>query len=176
MSVKLLLLKSGEEVITEVQELMDPENKEPIGFKLHKPFRLDIVSDDEGIVLDRKKGYQVSWFPWAPLSKDRDFFLPGHHVLTAYDPLDSIAEQYVNAIKEEEYEKNFKAHEDAIAGAVAGDDLDMEELFAEAEKLLEDDDGSDGSNPTIGDTPDIEGGTTGGGTELPPTGSIPDKG
>ena len=76
----------------------------------------------------------------------------------------------------EEYEKNFKAHEDAIAGAVAGDDLDMEELFAEAEKLLEDDDGSDGSNPTIGDTPDIEGGTTGGGTELPPTGSVPDKG
>ena len=39
MSVKLLLLKSGEEVITEVQELMDPETKEPIGFRLHKPFR-----------------------------------------------------------------------------------------------------------------------------------------
>ena len=176
MSVKLLLLKSGEEVITEVQELLDPENKEPIGFKLHKPFRLDIVSDDEGIVLDRKKGYQVSWFPWAPLSKDRDFFLPGHHVLTAYDPLDSIAEQYVNAIKEEEYEKNFKAHEEAIAGAVASDDLDMEELFAEAEKLLEDEDGNDGSDSEVRDTSDQSGGTTGGGTELPPTGSIPNKG
>ena len=56
------------------------------------------------------------------------------------------------------------------------DDLDMEELFSEAEKLLEDDDGSDGSDPTIGNTPDIEGGTTGGGTELPPTGSVPDQG
>ena len=174
MSVKLLLLKSGEEVITEVQELMDPETKEPIGFRLHKPFRLDIVSDDQGIVLDRNKGYQVSWFPWAPLSKDKDFYLPGHHVLTVYNPLDSIAEQYVNAIKDEVYNKNFQAHEDAIAG-VSGD-LDMEDLFAEAEKLLEDDDGSDGSDPEIGDTPDIEGGTTGGGTELPPTGSVPDKG
>ena len=81
----------------------------------------------------------------------------------------------MEAIKEEVYEKNFKAHEDAIAGG-SGDDLDMEELFAEAEKLLEDDDGSDGSDLTIGDTPDIEGGTTGGGTELPPTGSVPDKG
>ena len=175
MTVKLLLLKSGEEVICDAQELVDPETKDAIGFKLHKPFRLDIVSDEEGIILDRKKGYQVSWFPWAPLSKDKDFFLPGHHVLTAYDPLDSIAEQYVEAIKEEVYEKNFKAHEDAIAGG-SGDDLDMEELFAEAEKLLEDDDGSDGSDPTIGDTPDIEGGTTGGGTELPPTGPVPDKG
>ncbi len=176
MSVKLLLLKSGEEVITEVKEITDPDTKDPIGFHLHKPFRLDIVSNEEGIVINQQKGYQVSWFPWAPLSKDRDFFLPGHHVLTAYDPLDSIAQQYLNAIKEDEYEKNFKAHEEAIAGVVASDDLDMEELFAEAEKLLEDDDGSDGSDSEVRDTPDIEGGTTGGGTELPPTGSIPDKG
>ena len=159
MTVKLLLLKSGEEVICDAQELVDPETKEAIGFKLHKPFRLDIVSDEEGIILDRKKGYQVSWFPWAPLSKDRDFFLPAGHVITAYSPLDSISEQYVNAIKEEFYNENFKKHEDAIAGTF-DDDLDMEDIFKEAEKLLEDDDGRDGSDPEIGNTPDIQSGTT----------------
>ena len=139
MSVKLLLLKSGEEVITEVQEILDPDTKDPIGFHMHKPFRLDIVSnDDDGIVINQTKGYQVSWFPWAPLSKERDFFLPGHHVLTAYDPLDSIVEQYLLAIKEETYEENFKRHEDMVSG-VDGDELDMEQLFADAEKLLEED-------------------------------------
>ena len=139
MSVKLLLLKSGEEVITEVKEILDPDSKDPIGFHMHKPFRLDIVSnDEEGIVINQTKGYQVSWFPWAPLSKERDFFLPGHHVLTAYDPLDSIAEQYLLAIKEENYEENFKRHEDMVSG-VDGDELDMEQLFADAEKLLEED-------------------------------------
>ena len=139
MSVKLLLLKSGEEVITEVQEILDPDTKDPIGFHMHKPFRLDIVSnDDDGIVINQTKGYQVSWFPWAPLSKERDFFLPGHHVLTAYDPLDSIVEQYLLAIKEETYEENFKRHEDMESG-VDGDELDMEQLFADAEKLLEED-------------------------------------
>ena len=137
MSVKLLLLKSGEEVITEVKEILDPNSKDPIGFHMHKPFRLDIVSNDEdGIVINQTKGYQVSWFPWAPLSKERDFFLPGHHVLTAYDPLDSIVEQYLLAIKEETYEENFKRHEDMVSG-VDGDELDMEQLFADAEKLLE---------------------------------------
>ena len=66
MSVKLLLLKSGEEVITEVKEIFDPETKDPIGFHMHKPFRLDIVSNaEEGIVINQQKGYQVSWFPWA---------------------------------------------------------------------------------------------------------------
>ena len=147
MSVKLLLLKSGEEVITEVQEILDPDTKDPIGFHMHKPFRLDIVSnDDDGIVINQTKGYQVSWFPWAPLSKERDFFLPGHHVLTAYDPLDDIAEQYLTAIKEENYEENFKRHEDMLSGT-SEDELDMEQLFADAEKLLEDDDADSTNNP-----------------------------
>ena len=137
MSVKLLLLKSGEEVITEAKEIVDPNTKEPMGYHLHKPFRLDIVSNDGGIVFNNERGYQVSWFPWAPLSKDKDFYLPAGHVLTAYDPLDSISEQYVQAIREENYEENFKRHEDMIAG-VTDSDLDMEEVFKQAEKALED--------------------------------------
>ncbi|BCU98323.1 MAG: hypothetical protein CM15mV21_0920 [Eurybiavirus sp.] len=137
MSVKLLLLKSGEEVITEAKEIVDPNTKEPMGYHLHKPFRLDIVSNDGGIVFNNERGYQVSWFPWAPLSKDKDFYLPAGHVLTAYDPLDSISEQYIQAIREENYEENFKRHEDMIAG-VTDSDLDMEEVFKQAEQALED--------------------------------------
>ena len=137
MSVKLLLLKSGEEVITEAKEIVDPNTKEPMGYHLHKPFRLDIVSNDGGIVFNNERGYQVSWFPWAPLSKDKDFYLPAGHVLTAYEPLDSISEQYIQAIREENYEENFKRHEDMIAG-VTDSDLDMEEVFKQAEQALED--------------------------------------
>ena len=140
MSIKILLLKSNEEIITEVQEIEDPETKQNLGFRLHKPFRLEIVSDEGDLVFNREKGYQLSWFPWAPLSKDTDFFLPPQHVITAYDPLDSITEQYVQAIKEENYEENFKKHEEVMAG-VRDDDLDMEQIFKDAEKVLEEDDG-----------------------------------
>ena len=137
MSIKILLLKSNEEIITEVQEIANPDSKQAIGYHLHKPFRLEIVSDEGELVFNREKGYQLSWFPWAPLSKDKDFFLPSEHVITAYDPLDSIADQYIQAIKEENYEKNFKAHEDVIAG-VTDEDLDMEQIFKDAEAVLED--------------------------------------
>ena len=139
MSIKILLLKSNEEIITEVQEIANPDSKLAIGYHLHKPFRLEIVSDEGELVFNRDKGYQLSWFPWAPLSKDKDFFLPSEHVITAYDPLDSIADQYIQAIKEENYEKNFKAHEDVIAG-VTDEDLDMEQIFKDAEAVLEDED------------------------------------
>ena len=138
MSIKILLLKSNEEIITEAREMVDPDTKEPIGYHLHKPFRLEIVSDEGDLVFNREKGYQLSWFPWAPLSKDKDFFLPAGHVITAYDPLDSITDQYVLAIKEDQYEKNFKAHEDVIAG-VTDKDLDMEQIFKDAEAVLDED-------------------------------------
>ena len=136
MSIKILLLKSNEEIITEAREMVDPDTKDPIGYHLHKPFRLEIVSDEGDLVFNREKGYQLSWFPWAPLSKDKDFFLPAGHVITAYEPLDSITDQYVLAIKEDQYEKNFKAHEDVIAG-VRDDDLDMEQIFKDAEAVLD---------------------------------------
>ena len=136
MSIKILLLKSNEEIITEAREMVDPDTKEPIGYHLHKPFRLEIVSDEGDLVFNREKGYQLSWFPWAPLSKDKDFFLPAGHVITAYEPLDSITDQYVLAIKEDQYEKNFKAHEDVIAG-VTDEDLDMEQIFKDAESVLD---------------------------------------
>ena len=90
MSIKILLLKSNEEIITEAKEIANPDSTTAIGYHLHKPFRLEIVSDEGELIFNREKGYQLSWFPWAPLSKDKDFFLPADHVITAYDPLDSI--------------------------------------------------------------------------------------
>ena len=100
-------MRSNEEIITEAQEIDDPETKEPVGFHLHKPFRLEIVSDEGELIFNREKGYSLSWFPWAPLSKDKDFYLPAGHVLTAYDPLDSISEQYIQAIREKTMKKTL---------------------------------------------------------------------
>ena len=100
--IKLLMLRTGEEVISTVKEIVDPENEKPLGYHLHKPFRLDIVDQSQG------QGYQLEWFPWAPLSKDKDFYLPGSHVVTVYNPLDALATQYVSAIDEERYDANSK--------------------------------------------------------------------
>ena len=137
MSIKILLLKSNEEIITEAKEIANPDSPTAIGYHLHKPFRLEIVSDDGELVFNREKGYSLSWFPFAPLSKDKDFFLPADHVITAYDPLESITEQYIQAIKEENYDENFKKHEEVMAG-VEGEDIDMEQIFKDAEAILDD--------------------------------------
>jgi len=129
--IKLLLLRHGEEIISTVQEIVEPETEKPLGYRLHKPFRLDIVDQSQG------QGYQLEWFPWAPLSKDKDFFIPGSHVVTVYDPLDALTTQYISAIDEERYNENFKKHEERFNLSYEEQDLDA--MFSEAEKIMNED-------------------------------------
>ena len=129
--IKLLMLRTGEEVISTVKEIVDPETDKPLGYHLHKPFRLDIVDQSQG------QGYQLEWFPWAPLSKDKDFYLPGIHVVTVYNPLDAVTTQYISAIDEERYAANFKKHEERFN--LSYDENDLDEMFKEAEKIMNED-------------------------------------
>ena len=129
--IKLLLLRHGEEIISTVKEIVEPETEKPLGYHLHKPFRLDIIDSKEG------QGYQLDWFPWAPLSKDKDFYLPGSHVVTVYNPLDAVTTQYISAIDEERYAANFKKHEERFN--LSYDENDLDEMFKEAEKIMNED-------------------------------------
>ena len=46
--IKLLMLRTGEEVISTVQEICEPETDKPLGYRLNKPFRLEIVDSQSG--------------------------------------------------------------------------------------------------------------------------------
>ena len=129
--IKLLLLRHGEEIIYTVKEIVEPETEKPLGYHLHKPFRLDIVDSQQN------QGYQLEWFPWAPLSKDKDFYLPGSHVVTVYNPLDALTTQYISAIDEERYDANFKKHEERFN--LSYEENDLEAMFSEAEKIMSED-------------------------------------
>ena len=129
--IKLLLLRHGEEIISTVKEIVEPETEKPLGYHLHKPFRLDIIDSKEG------QGYQLDWFPWAPLSKDKDFYLPGSHVVTVYNPLDTLMTQYISAIDEERYDANFKKHEERFN--LSYEENVLEAMFSEAEKIMSED-------------------------------------
>ena len=129
--IKLLLLRHGEEIISTVKEIVEPETEKPLGYHLHKPFRLDIVDSQQS------QGYQLEWFPWAPLSKDKDFYLPGSHVVTVYNPLDALTTQYISALDEERYDANFKKHEERFN--LSYEENDLEAMFSEAEKIMSED-------------------------------------
>ncbi len=100
MSVKLALLKSGEDVIADFQEMVVEDKV--IGYLARYPYTVklnksDIPNDDEPV----KVG--LSFFPWMPLSKQTEIPIDPQWMVTMVDPVDEVKKSYeekVNVIKE----------------------------------------------------------------------------
>jgi len=103
MTVKVMLLKSGEDVISNAKEILDKEKKGIIAYYLKNPYTMQIVEkqdDSDQLVTDSaneakpKTTFQIKYIDWAPLSKEREFIIPSDWVVTIYDPHDQIMKDY----------------------------------------------------------------------------------
>ena len=90
MSVKLLILKSYEDVIADVKEMLSGDKV--VGYFLNNPFvaRLEEETED----LPRR----VSFYPYAPLSKDKSIPIPCDWVVSIVEPLDEVKNSYLEQI------------------------------------------------------------------------------
>jgi hypothetical protein len=106
MTVKLVLLKSGEDIIADVQEMVigTEESKKVIGYFFDKPCIVkmrdpSIFSEEESEEKDDKKAaYQVALFPWMPLTKDNKIPVAADWVVTITEPIDKLKEMYVQDV------------------------------------------------------------------------------
>ena len=96
MSVKLAILKDNEQVISDIKELVDDGKpvgyifKDPHRIVVNQPFLVEKVDDDTSI--------QVTLTPWILLTTDKEIIIPGNHVVTIVEPLDSVKEMYLEKI------------------------------------------------------------------------------
>ena len=98
MSIKLTLLKTGEQLISEMKELV-PEGQEQVhAYLLDNPHTVEI--NDRQFVTEEDKsrggdfGIDVAMIPWIVLSKDKKMIIPIDSVLTIVEPLDSVTQMY----------------------------------------------------------------------------------
>ena len=102
MTIKLMLLKSGEDVIADVTEMCvgTEENRQVIGYHLNKPcvvkMRDPNLIEDDGP--QKKSGFSVSLFPWMPLTKQEDIPVPADWMITMVEPIDKLKEMYIEDI------------------------------------------------------------------------------
>ena len=97
MSIKLVLLRSEEQIITEIKEIRDKEN--PVGYLLTNPHRVTANQSnlvDEKEVDDRKISITLS--PWILLTTDKEIAVPNNYVTTIVEPLDSLTEMYLEKL------------------------------------------------------------------------------
>ena len=108
MTIKLALLKSGEDVITDMTEMCvgEEENRRVIGYYFDRPCVVKMRNPQQQPQTDantQKAGFEVSLFPWMPLSKEKDIPVNPDWVVTLVDPVDEVKDSYeekVNGIEE----------------------------------------------------------------------------
>ena len=104
MTIKLMLLKSGEDVISDVTEMRvgTDDESQVIGYNLNKPcvvkMRDPTLTKEEGP--HKQSGFSVSLFPWMPLSKQEDIPVPADWMITMVEPVTKLKEMYVEDIVE----------------------------------------------------------------------------
>ena len=105
MTVKLLLLKSGEDLIADVQEMVfgEDEEKRVVGYYFIRPCIVKMISPnllteenrDQG---PQKMGYQVTLHPWMPLTADEKIPVPSDWVVTMVNPTEKLKQMYVEDV------------------------------------------------------------------------------
>ena len=105
MSVKLLLLKSGEQVIADTKELRRKDDVHMVdkvyGYLLTLPHK---VSANKPLVLteniDEERNVEITISPWILLTEDKEMTVPKEWVITIVNPIDSIVKMYQEKIND----------------------------------------------------------------------------
>ena len=95
MSVKITLLKTGEQIISDMKELVD--NGKPVGYLFGNAHR--IITEKEFLAESNDdRQIQIILSPWILLSADKEVLIPKHQVVTIVEPIDSLKEMYSEKI------------------------------------------------------------------------------
>ena len=104
MTVKILVLKSGEDVIADVQEMVSSDNK-VIGYFLTKPCVVKMrnaspltIEETDPKKPEKKSEFQISMYPWMPLAREKSIPLTTDWVVTMVTPVEKIYEMYVEDV------------------------------------------------------------------------------
>jgi len=103
MAVKIALIKTGQFVIADIQEMV-VENT-VAGYYFTKPCLINIIdpenqSEPQGPtqLTPGKTSFNISLFPWIPLAKGTKVPVVSDWVVTFTDPVDMLYEMYENDV------------------------------------------------------------------------------
>ncbi len=123
MSIKLVLLKSGEDIITDLQEMVinvesdDTPREKVVGYFFNKPCVITMKSPEIIVETDdmpAQNKIEIKLTPWIPLTKSSKIPVPTDWVVTIVDPIDKVKEMYetqVLEVKKDESDKSTVSDE-----------------------------------------------------------------
>ena len=110
MTVKLVMLKSGEDIIADVKEIKSEEDV--IGYFFHDPLIVKMYSPEEPVVLSEESGVEsehgttkeisskvgITFYPWVPLAAEKKIPCSADWVITIVEPMQNLKKLYQEKI------------------------------------------------------------------------------
>ena len=93
MSIKLALLKSGEEVIADIAEFRHSED-ELVSYLFKKPYCVKIKTSQVLVEQETRPKHELAYYKWMSLSKDDDIIVNRDWVVCISEPLDTVKKTY----------------------------------------------------------------------------------
>ena len=123
MAVKLAVLKSGEDVIADIREMMvgdedtPDDKKKVVGYYFIKPCGVTLKNKAIDVNESADDSFELKLFPWCPLAKNDAIPMSTEWVVTLVDPVDKLREMYENEVlsKFKEVLKTKQEEEEANA-------------------------------------------------------------
>ena len=102
MTVKLAILKSGEDIVADIKEMVVGEGDDArvVGYVLTKPVGVSLNRKEIAIDGEEDK-VQIRLFPWCPLTKNEKIPITADWVVTIVDPIDKITQMYTKEVLED---------------------------------------------------------------------------
>ena len=111
MTVKLVMLKSGEDIIADVKEIKSDE-QDVIGYYFHDPLIVKMYSPEKPVVLSEENGVEsehgttkeisskvgITFYPWVPLSAEKRVPCSADWVITIVEPIENLKKLYQEKI------------------------------------------------------------------------------
>jgi hypothetical protein len=107
MSVKVVRVRSGEDVITDIKEIStteeSPEQRKVIGYQLDFPCTVwvsqPITAEDDDGNIHKISNPEITMEPWMALSKDQVIIVRPDEIVSAYDTFPEILERYTQLVE-----------------------------------------------------------------------------
>ena len=103
MSVKLVMLKSGEDIIADVKELKTEEGivgyyfRNPLIVKMYHPEEPTVLTED-GSSREYESKISVQFYPWIPLSEESRIPCSADWVVTIVEPVQNVKKLYQESL------------------------------------------------------------------------------
>lgn len=99
MSVRIARLRSGEDIIAGLKEVLTKETEQVAAIQCEDPYSVALVEDTQSMFERgpnpiRMSKPEVHMVSWAPLSASRILYLDPNEIVCVYDPHAQVLEQY----------------------------------------------------------------------------------